>query len=681
MKCSCEYVIKRDGRIVSFDSDRIEVALKLAISSKNRNGASKQDICETLLPVILDTVDEKCSGGTITVEEIQDIVISTAQVCGYTELANDFDSYRRKRNRVRDKKSSLMKKISDISSCDSMSCDLKRENGNINGDSAMGTMLKFGSTTSKEYYLNNVIKKEQANAHISGDIHIHDLDFYGLTTTCVTRDTKIVLKVDDNVFSTNFGFFDYLFSSDSDELHYIDDVKILCGNEFVDVKWCSRRKVREDERVYNISTRFGSLSLTGEHKVPIIRDNEQVIEKACDIREGDSLLTTGKYVGKLTEINCINLFSNCDEIVIKNTQLLRKVAHEHKFITKFYSRLNLSGSHKYSKCITLSEYFKVRDLFNGIMDERCLVLGYKGDKSSGFPSHIKLTSDVGKFIGYIYSEGSIRSVGGCRSITFTNSNELMISDYSNIFKGIFENIDLRISEKLNHRCFDVTCSKAYISELFRGPFGFKEDSYNITLPIWIYDANDEFMCGFISGLIDGDGCIDKDFTSVKYSTSCKEYCESLHNLLSVKGISSTIQVRKFSGTVAQFDGRECVRKSDNYVLGIFGHFIDDLNLTKSILYNNRNKIVNRNLSRTNNNHVNCITVIDYDGFVYDIETSNHYFNANEFLIHNCTQIDVGKLLESGFSTGHGYLRPPSNIRTAASLACIVIQSNQNDQHK
>ena len=48
---------------------------------------------------------------------------------------------------------------------------------------------------------------------------------------------------------------------------------------------------------------------------------------------------------------------------------------------------------------------------------------------------------------------------------------------------------------------------------------------------------------------------------------------------------------------------------------------------------------------------------------------------------NCCQIDILKLFKGGFSTGHGYLREPNSIRSAASLACIAIQSNQNDMFK
>ena len=66
--------------------------------------------------------------------------------------------------------------------------DLKRENGNIDGESAMGTMLRIGSEASKAYYKSSMMSPHIAKAHDSGDIHIHDLDFNHLTTTCCQID-------------------------------------------------------------------------------------------------------------------------------------------------------------------------------------------------------------------------------------------------------------------------------------------------------------------------------------------------------------------------------------------------------------------------------------------------------------------------------------------------------------
>ena len=85
---------------------------------------------------------------------------------------------------------------------DARDVDLKRENANIDADTAMGTMLKYGSEGSKYFCNNYVLPKDIAAAHIGGDIHIHDEDFYMLTETCCQID---LLKLFHNGFCTGHG--------------------------------------------------------------------------------------------------------------------------------------------------------------------------------------------------------------------------------------------------------------------------------------------------------------------------------------------------------------------------------------------------------------------------------------------------------------------------------------------
>ena len=73
-------------------------------------------------------------------------------------------------------------------------------------------------------------------------------------------------------------------------------------------------------------------------------------------------------------------------------------------------------------------------------------------------------------------------------------------------------------------------------------------------------------------------------------------------------------------------------------------------------------------------------VLDEEAYEADSENWLHIHDKDFSLItFNCCQVDLGKLFKGGFSTGHGFLREPNSIRSAASLACIAIQSNQNDQ--
>ena len=86
---------------------------------------------------------------------------------------------------------------------DAKDADIKRENANIDADTAMGTMLKYGSEGSKYFINNHVLPKDIAAAHINGDIHIHDEDFYMLTETCCQID---LIRLFSDGFCTGHGF-------------------------------------------------------------------------------------------------------------------------------------------------------------------------------------------------------------------------------------------------------------------------------------------------------------------------------------------------------------------------------------------------------------------------------------------------------------------------------------------
>ena len=80
--------------------------------------------------------------------------------------------------------SALMESLRGIAAADTAANDALRENANVDGQSSMGAMLRYGTESAKHLNLSEIIAPEYAAAHRLGDIHIHDLDFYTLTTTC-----------------------------------------------------------------------------------------------------------------------------------------------------------------------------------------------------------------------------------------------------------------------------------------------------------------------------------------------------------------------------------------------------------------------------------------------------------------------------------------------------------------
>lgn len=192
-------VVKRDGSIVDFDSSKIAIALNKAFKATSetlKNGDSEFSIAEA----ITDKIKNK---NQIKIEDIQNLVEKELMESGYYDTAKAYILYRNQRTSQREKNTRLMTNLRTMFDFEKNSNN-RRENANIDGNTAMGSMLKFGSETAKEYVKMFVLKPEHAEAHRNGDIHIHDMDFLSIgTTTCTQIDLEHLFK---NGFNTGHGF-------------------------------------------------------------------------------------------------------------------------------------------------------------------------------------------------------------------------------------------------------------------------------------------------------------------------------------------------------------------------------------------------------------------------------------------------------------------------------------------
>ena len=192
-------ITKRDGRQVFFDINKIASAIDKAFQATV--GAKDYSVCLNLAHEVSSRFEEK-EITSPTVEQIQDSVERVLIDHGYVRTAKAYILYRAERTRVRNMNDRLMKTFEDITYKDATDSDIKRENANIDGNTAMGSMLKYGSEGAKHFYESYVLNPKHSEAHRNGDIHIHDLDFYTLTTTCCQID---LLKLFKGGFSTGHG--------------------------------------------------------------------------------------------------------------------------------------------------------------------------------------------------------------------------------------------------------------------------------------------------------------------------------------------------------------------------------------------------------------------------------------------------------------------------------------------
>lgn len=193
-------IVKRDGRTVGFELNKITDAIYKAAQAIGGNDYSS---AEELALMVSEYLDNEKAEEAPTVEHVQDIVEKVLIENGHARTAKEYILYRAERTRVRDMNTRLMKIYEDLTFKDAKDNDIKRENANIDGDTAMGTMLKYGSEGAKQFYEMYILNPKHAAAHRNGDIHIHDLDFLTLTTTCCQIDID---KLFTGGFSTGHGF-------------------------------------------------------------------------------------------------------------------------------------------------------------------------------------------------------------------------------------------------------------------------------------------------------------------------------------------------------------------------------------------------------------------------------------------------------------------------------------------
>ncbi len=199
------FIVKRDGRKVSFNQNKIANAIKKALLSVHPDDditPQDEELVVKLTAEVIEIIEGEVNK-VPTVEHTQDLIERVLIKHDLADEAKNFILYRQQRTNVRTYNTELTRIYRDLTSKSTADMDLKRENANIDANAPMGLMLRFGSEGSKDFVKRYVLKPEHALAHSNGTIHIHDLDFYLLTINCCQISLKNLFE---RGFSTGHGF-------------------------------------------------------------------------------------------------------------------------------------------------------------------------------------------------------------------------------------------------------------------------------------------------------------------------------------------------------------------------------------------------------------------------------------------------------------------------------------------
>lgn len=185
-----EQIKKRDGRIVPFDRQKITTAiLKAAQTVQGTNAQEAEALTDAVINHMNDTTFP-------TVEQIQDTIEQVLIQQGHSRIAKAFILYRARRSRIREGKSELLDTVAEIMK------SINHESANI-ANSPSAKLLQIGAAASKEFYLKRMIPERVADAHIRGEIHIHDLEHYTKSPNSFVIPLSKLLK---EGFQAGYGF-------------------------------------------------------------------------------------------------------------------------------------------------------------------------------------------------------------------------------------------------------------------------------------------------------------------------------------------------------------------------------------------------------------------------------------------------------------------------------------------
>ena len=193
-------VIKKDGRKVNFNVERIA---KSIYKAANEIGGRDYKRAEELANIVLDELYKDQESREVTSRQIQNTVEKVLKEQGHKKTLAAYIAFDEEREKERERGLEIIETFRGLTYDDAIDNDTKRENANVNADTAMGTMLKYGSEGAKNFYHLCILKPSHSAAHKAGDIHIHDLDFLTLTTTCCQID---LIKLFKDGFSTGEGY-------------------------------------------------------------------------------------------------------------------------------------------------------------------------------------------------------------------------------------------------------------------------------------------------------------------------------------------------------------------------------------------------------------------------------------------------------------------------------------------
>lgn len=681
-------IVIKNNEKEEFDLSRIRNAI---IQAANQISYPDFDLIDMLTDKIYEKIIMK-QEDEIDVSEIENVVMSVLYD-GAPDIARQYSSYKIEKERAKENPTEIEKVLF-------VHDDVKYENGNKNPNLVHIKNAYLAEIPSKEM-MKKLLPKDCWDAHERSVVYFHD-SAYSVRNllNCTKGDAWIdVRKTDRKDTSKKITieeFFNLFEKSNKECLVNLEDggYQILARDGWTKIKRLNRRKLDNDELLYQLNTRNGlPLNLTGKHRLPILRGEKELLLEVKDIKIGDSLLSF--------DDNKLFTYEEIKNSFIDWTQI-----DDEDINIRITNLPVLSNYLKYKYDITLNYYIKnikkipvkgtivaiPLDVFIEIINKypvphevlNKMLVNSVGSKHK-YPFLIPYSPQLAKLYGYIYSDGSVYR-NDKRSIyhmTFTNTNEGILDDFLDCFEEVFGRRLKKCYPSLRSTspCVRIQCGDKLIGKLFREYAGGRMlGSGNLRIPDFIMYGNESIKYNYLSASIDSDGTISPQQISIV--SACKKYCEQLVLILQSLGYHPTMKLKDKAGSKYHFgnSNRTGTRNFDSFAAKI------SKNEEKSRLYKNLSTIKTidtecyNTVSRYSSpEEIISINTYHEDCFVYDIETETHWYNINNHFSHNCCLWNLEEMFK-GCAINSTYIETPKSFRTACTVASQALTMATSSQY-
>ena len=634
---------KRDGNIVEFDSSKITTAISKAGKATGEFGETQ---ARELTILVLTRVSLQCAGSIPEVEEIQDIVEKVLMESPFHKAAKAYILYRNQHQQIRN--------IAIKAHIDLVDQYLDKLDWKINENSNMCYSLQglnnyISSDVTAEYWLNRIYPPEIRDAHVRGDIHIHDLSqlsvytYFGKEVVVAKYQGKILTLSFEQLYEIADVAEEILNEKDGAYAKYPKDMFVMDKDGWTRVTRLVRKSKNKPMRF--LKNRGGrSVIVTQDH--PMI--TEQGETEAVKVRIKEDRLFTADMMSRLSGET---LFS-AERIDLVH-ELRSRGFHGRKGDAPYFNGFPISESGS--------------DGRDGVVHTLSFCA----------PRYIMLTEDFGFFVGLTIAEGYLTYDKKSYFISMTSRRQ---EELERANRGLLcHGWSGTISQRSNDGMYELRIRNRFLRFLFEKVFQIKSGSRNKTLPVGILSYSQAFLRGIVAGIIVGDGAANGD-TGIQIRMTSRTLLEQLAVALPFIGLFPRDRNCEGVGTVREYNGRTITQNFPLYGLGF--RKIEGIELP-SEKYNTLKPSVKAWQDETvdawhevlNNSETDIP-----DEHIYDITTETNTLVVNGMWNHNCVGWDLKDLLLQGFRGVAGKVEsaPPRHLRTALGQLVNFIYTLQGE---